>query len=308
MKTTGVFSQLAALILAIAIATPCWADGGALDLSALAERARARQAAIEADLAALNNRTAPPGMDSATFAAKQAEERNRLEELKARNARVVEGYENHMGSASKSTGPAAPGSSGGIMDKVTGFFKGGSGDSGPTSVAYGASGGMGSGGIMEYLKQNWPGLLGGTVGSLGGYYVGRAVGGTFGGIIGSVALGWLGQKAGEWIAEKIRERSGGSANQAPQVNGGRDPIQVYGGNPFANQTGGTSQAGAQVAPVPQATSLTHAREIMQERYQQFLAGSSTNADPNLTATLYRNYMSAKSQYEQMQYQSQGFTR
>ncbi|MBI4864390.1 MAG: hypothetical protein HY815_29650 [Candidatus Riflebacteria bacterium] len=306
MKTTGRFVQVAALLLMIAIVTPCWADGASLDLSALAERAQARQSAIEAQLQALNSQTAPAGMDANTFAANQATERARLEDLKARNAKVVEGYQNHMGSTSSSSGPAEA-SSGGIMDKVTGFFKGGSSsESGPTSVAFGASSmPTSAGGIGQYLKENWPGLVGGTAGSIGGYYLGKIVGsrfggigGTVGGIVGSVALGWLGQKAGEWLGNKFLNRGGGSQQYQAPNPGYQGQNQAY-GSPVYNQGYG-GYAGVSQVPMAPAANIYEARDLMQQRYQAFVAASGTNADPALRAAAYSNYMAAKAQFEQMQ--------
>jgi hypothetical protein len=276
-----------------------------LELASLAENARARHASLQVDLASIDTRLQQPG---GAGNASLLSERARVAGLLDRNARVLEGYGSRLSAGG--SGPAAPDSSGGggggIMSKITGLF-GGGGASGAGPVAE-SWGGSGSGAspttdLKGYLKENWPGLVGATVGSIAGGIIGkRLMGGSWvGGIVGSMVGGWIGQKAGDFIGKKFRERSG-RGEPAPggsYAANGRDPVQVYGG-PLGQPTGQVPPAAYQAPALPAAQSLAEARELMQARYQVFLASTGGKNDPSAQAGAYRSYMAAKAQYESMQ--------
>lgn len=292
------------------------ADGGAssgLDLSALAQRARDRQSAIDAELARFDSGQVPAGVDVAA-------ERTRLQDLRDRNSRLLQEYDSRISSSGRpaapsstgATGPAAPESSGGgafagIMDKASGFMSsltgGGSsaagGPAGPISVS--GPGGAG-GGIMDYLKANWPGLLGSTVGSIGGYALGSRIGGgKLGGIVGSLVGGWLGQKLGNFVQDRFM--GGKPGGGAPQ---GAQPNPYYSGtNPGQQATGGGQFAPGSLGSVPQTGDIAVAQRLMTEKYQAFMAMSGPNVDPNLRTVSYQNYIQAKQQYEQLRYAQAG---
>lgn len=273
-----------------------------LELRTLADRARARQATIEAQLQAASD----PG------------ERTRLEDLSARNSRVIAAYDARLspggGSpAAPSSTPAAPESSeggmlSGLTGKLSGLFGGGSASNpgGPESMSFGGTaGGAGGFDIKTYLKENWPGLVGGMVGSIAGGMIGsRLAGGSkLAGIAGSLVGGWLGQKGGELIHKMIKNKMGGGA-EAPPPNSYAQQQQA---TPTYTQSGGQpvyNAPGVQITypsnyigtPVATARNLTEARELMTGRYQSFLAAGS---NPQVQAQMYQQYMTSKSQYEQM---------
>src|SRR5262249_39205540 len=119
VNTTIVRAGVAVLMMVMA--TAALAQGNTeLELKSLADRARARQTDIQNQLAATSD----------------AGERARLEDLSARNSRVIAAYDARIGNsgsgapAAPSSAPAAPSSSGGSMfsgitDKVKGLFGGG---------------------------------------------------------------------------------------------------------------------------------------------------------------------------------------
>lgn len=304
---TAFRAGMTALLLVMASARPGLAQSSTeLELSALAERARSRQATIEAQLQATS----------------EAAERNRLEDLSARNARVIAAYDARLSGsggapAAPSNTPAAPESSGGGMfSGITDKFKGlmGGGDAfnpgGPISQAFGGtSGGAGGFDIKTYLKENWPGLVGGMVGSIAGGMIGsRLAGGSkLAGIAGSLVGGYLGQKGGEMLHRMItgKKKGSGSPTQqqaAPVYTQQQQATPTYttsGGQPQYNAPGVQityPQGYAGVPAAPAARNLAEARELMTGRYQSFLAAGS---NPQLQAEMYRNYMTSKQQYEQM---------
>ena len=167
----------------------------------------------------------------------------------------------------------------------------------------GTAGGAGGFDIKTYLKENWPGLVGGMVGSIAGGMIGsRLAGGNkLAGIAGSLVGGWLGQKGGEMLHEMITGKSNGSgASSAPAVAQQQAaPTYTGGGQPQYQAPGvqityPSNYAGVPAAPA--ARNLAEARELMTGRYQSFLAAGS---NPALQATMYKNYMDSKQQYEQM---------
>lgn len=303
VKTTLIRACVTALLLCVA-ATGHAQGNTELELNALKERAAARQASIEAQLASTT--------DSA--------ERARLEDLSARNNRVLAAYDARLSgsgspaapsnsAAAPSNSPAAPESSGGMFSgltsKLSGLMGGGSSSNpnGPESMSFGGADGQ-SFDIKSYLKQNWPNLVGGMVGSIaGGMIASRLMGGNkLAGIAGSIAGGWIGGKIADFIATKVRGNSGSSSPQAQApapaqqsgpatytTNASGQPVYNNGGVQITYPQGYT--AGAPAAPV---RNLTEARELMTGRYQAFLAAGS---NPTLQATAYQNYMQSKQQYE-----------
>lgn len=301
MKTITIRASVIALLLLLTGVRAGRAEGSTeLELNGLAERARSRQSAIEAQLQATTD----------------AAERARLEDLSARNARVIAAYDARLGGtpAAPSNTPAAPESSGGgmfsgITSKLSGLMGGGSADNpgGPASMSFGGtSGGAGGFDIKTYLKENWPGLVGGMVGSIAGGMIGsRLAGGNkLAGIAGSLVGGWLGQKGGEMLHKMItgRSKGSGSGTQAAPTYAQQQATAAYttsGGQPQYNAPGVQityPQNYAGVPAAPPARNLSEARELMTGRYQSFLAAGS---NPQLQATMYQNYMQSKQQYEQM---------
>ena len=225
----------------------------------------------------------------------------------------------------------------GMTSSLTGLLGGGSSSNpaGPSSQSWGGDSGSAdssSGSFMSsiggYLKQNWPGLVGGMAGSIVGGIVGKRLtgGSMLGGIAGSLVGGWVGQKAGEFLQNKFL--GGGSTTASSSSSGGGmlssitglfgggssgsapaqpppqqgQPAPTYstsGGQPVYNAPGVqiTYPQGYQGAPpVPSTTSLTEAKELMTGRYQSFLAASS---NPQMQAQMYQNYVQSKNQYEQL---------
>lgn len=305
--TTTIHACVALLLLVMPFARPARADGSQssteLELASLADRARARQSDIETQLAQTSD----------------ANERSRLEDLSARNSRVIAAYDARIsgsgsssGSASPAGAPAAPGDSSGggmlsgITSKFSGLFGGGSSSNpaGPSAQSWGGDSG-GGGGFMSqmgtYLKSNWPGLVGGMVGSIAGGMIGKRLtgGSMLGGIAGSIVGGYLGQKGAELIQKMVTGHSAGSApQQAPApTQQGPSAYTVAGGQPVYTSPGvqityPSGYAGG--TPVPTTSNLTEAKELMTGRYQSFLAASS---NPAMQAQMYQNYMQSKQQYE-----------
>jgi hypothetical protein len=316
VSSTTIRACVAILLLIAISAAPGLAAADSstdLELRSLADRARARQASIESQLASLDTQPAQPGTDAAS-------ERARLEDLRARNARVLEAYDTRLsrssGSSASAGGPAAPESSGGgflsgITSKVSGLFGGGStsNPNGPTSQSWGGAGG-GAGGfdLKTYLKDNWPGLVGGMVGSIaGGMIASRLAGGNkLAGIAGSLVGGWLGQKGGEMIAKMIRNRRGGGSSGGGQQYANAQPQYApptwsqSGGQPVYQSQGVqiTYPAGYQGAPpaAPAGRSLAEQKELVSGRYQAYLASAS---NPQMQASMFQNYVQSKAQYDAM---------
>lgn len=299
MKTTLIRASVIALLLIVAARAGHAESSTELELNALKERAAARQASIESQLA------------SATDPA----ERARLEDLRARNSRVLAAYDARISGsapagapAAPSNSPAAPESSGGmfsgLMDKAKGLMGGGSSSNpnGPESMSFGGAGGQGFD-IKTYLKDNWPNLVGGMVGSIAGGIIGsRLAGGNkLAGIAGSLVGGWVGGKIADFIADKAGFKKGGSSAPTaapPQTQANPSTYTMNTSGQPQYQSGGvqiTYPQGYQGAPVAQARNLSEARELMTGRYQAFLAAGS---NPTLQAQAYQSYMQAKQQYEQ----------
>jgi hypothetical protein len=297
-------ATVALLVIAAANVLPARAQSSSdLELAGLARNAEARHASYESQLAALDPQA-------------QASEYARVADLRDRNARVLEGYRTRLGSsasapAAPSNAPAAPESSGGMLSgltsKVSGLFGGGSSGNpaGPEAQSWsGASGG--GGGILDMLKQNWGSLAGGVAGSVaGGMLASRFAGGNkIAYIAGSLVGGWVGSKVGGWVQNKFFNKGGSSS-----TGGGQQQAQTqYGPSGYTQTAGGTvynapgvqinypSGYGAQtIAPAPQAQSLAEARELMNGRYQTFLASQN---NPAAQAQAYQQYMTQKSVYEQ----------
>lgn len=276
-----------------------------LELAGLARNAEARQAAYESQLASLDSNSA---------------EHARIADLRDRNARVLEGYRQRLGSsasgpaAPSSGAPAAPESSGGmfsgITSKISGLFGGGSSGnpSGPEAQSWGGAGGAAGGfSIGTYLKENWGQLAGGIAGSIaGGMIASRLAGGNkLAYIAGSLVGGWVGGKIGGFVQNKFFKKGGSSsggdyAQTAPQQQQGPSGYTQTAGGTVYNAPGvqityPQGYGAATIPPAPQASSLAEARELMNGRYQAFLASQS---NPALQAQYYQQYMQQKSVYEQ----------
>lgn len=300
MKTTLIRASVIALLLIVAARAGHAESSTELELNALKERAASRQASIEAQLASTTD----------------AAERARLEDLRARNSRVLAAYDARLAgstpsgtAAAPSNSPAAPESSGGmfggLMDKAKGLFGGGSASNpaGPESMSFGGANG-GSFDIKTYLKDNWPNLVGGMVGSIAGGIIGsRLAGGNkLAGIAGSLVGGWVGGKIADFIADKAGFKKGGSApTAAPPATQANPATYTTNGNGQPQYNSGgvqiTYPQGYQGQPVARAPSnLSEARELMTGRYQAFLAAGS---NPQVQAQMYQSYMQSKQQYEQL---------
>lgn len=311
VKKHYIRASVALLVLAVATALPARAQSSTdLELVSLARNAEARHATYEGQLAALDSNTA--GMDPQTLAA----DRTRITDLRDRNARVLDGYRTRLGSsasgpAAPSGAPAAPESSGGmfsgVTSKLSGMFGGGSSanPSGPEAQSWGGASG-GGGGILDMLKQNWGSLAGGIAGSVaGGMLASRFAGGNkIAYIAGSLVGGWIGSKVGGFVQNKFFNRGGSSGSRQAQT----PPKQQYGPSGYTQTAGGTvynapgvqitypqGYGAATIAPPPRANSLTEARELMNGRYQAFLAAQN---NPAAQAQMYQQYMAQKSVYEQ----------
>jgi hypothetical protein len=291
-------SRLLITALALALVAfnviPCRAENSAsndtssgLGLATLADRAKARQASYDRQLATLREQNA----SSAQIA--------RVEDLRARNARVLSTYENRLaGAAAPATAAAAPGGgSDGLMSKLGGLFGAspaspGDAAGGPVSDAYG-SGGTG-GAVMGWLKNNWPNLVGSLVGSIGGAYLGRML--TGGNKLGALAGGIVGSFVGGWVADKIAKMVKGHGG------GGGGGMMAGMGNSVSNLFHHNAPPAQTRPPSGGATDLASAQSLMNSRYQQFMAASAPNTDANARASAFQSFMEAKSQFETLKSQ------
>src|SRR5262249_9744258 len=108
VKATSILSiTYATLLLTLAASLPCYAQAcdssSNIELESLAQNANARQTTIESELASLDRRTPPPGVDAAAFAADTEKERQRLTDLRDRNARLIEAYQARLGTQSETS-------------------------------------------------------------------------------------------------------------------------------------------------------------------------------------------------------------